>query len=157
MSAPKEPVWNETTVKALLLSSEQACVRALQLLLDRQTRAEQDTKSTKERNSRGFNAHDAALLTDIAQKLPRYGNRLSKDQFHLVKWRLRKYWRQILEEIPVEKRLISEKAQKILASVVAELEEQEMQRMEAEADRKGTERDERNKHRARSAMEGAFS
>ena len=122
MSTPSEPVWDETSIKALLLKSPEACARALTLLLARQTSDEQASKTTRIHNSRGFNAHDAPVLTDIAQKLPRYHNHPPPNQFGMRRHRLKKYWRQILEEIPVEKRRISEKAQALLAEVVEELE-----------------------------------
>jgi hypothetical protein len=159
MSQAQEPVWNKESIQALLLKSPEACARALTLLLARQTASEQVSQETRELNNRGFTAFDAPVLTDIAKRLPRYNNHLTPNQFNMVKHRLKKYWRQILEEIPVEKRLISEKAQKLLFDVVKEIDadERAMQAAEAEADREQTRRDEANKHRRRHEMEGAFS
>jgi hypothetical protein len=126
MSAPQEPVWNKESIQALLLKSPEACARALTLLLARQTASEQVTQETRDRNNRGFTAFDAPVLTDIAKRLPKYRNHLTPNQFNMVRHRLKKYWRQILEEIPVEKQRISEKAQRLLFDVVKEIDAEEV-------------------------------
>lgn len=101
-------VWGRDEVVALLMRDDpvgkRAVTRALELLYKRQTATEQATLSTSERNGRGFNSRDAEFLSDIARKLPRYNGNMTRRQWMAVRDRLVKYWRQILEEIPVEKR-----------------------------------------------------
>jgi hypothetical protein len=50
-------------------------------------------------NGRGFNSRDAEFLSDIAQKRPRYNDNVTDRQLARIRPMLRKYWRQLLEEI----------------------------------------------------------
>jgi hypothetical protein len=99
MTEVTQTVWTRASVLALLESSEAATVRALKVIASRQTPAETQEMKTTVRNGRGFNARDANILTDIASKLPRYGDHLTQRQLLLVRGRLRKYVGQLLEAI----------------------------------------------------------
>lgn len=92
-------VWTREAVVALLLSSKAAVVRAIKQLHARQTADEQQTRTTKERNGRGFNANDAPFLSDIAKKLPRYNDNMTPRQLAKARRMLPKYARQLLEII----------------------------------------------------------
>lgn len=102
-------VWNRESVVSLLDRSDKAVVAALKTLLARQTNEERQAGITKESNGRGFNARDAAILTDIAEKLPRYGDRLTERQLLLVRGRIRKYAGQLLEEIELKGGIVDHK------------------------------------------------
>jgi hypothetical protein len=103
-------VWTREMVLNLLARSDTAVVRALQTLYARQTADEQQDKTTRVRNGRGFNARDAAVLTDIAQKLPRYDNRMTERQLALVRGRIRKYAGQLLDEVEAKGGLVDRRA-----------------------------------------------
>ena len=105
MTQPK--VWTRDGVLDLLARSDTAVVRALQTLYARQTADERQDKATRVRNGRGFNARDAAVLTDIAQKLPRYDNRMTERQLALVRGRIVKYAGQLLDEIEAKGGLVA--------------------------------------------------
>jgi hypothetical protein len=104
-------VWTREAVLDLLDRSDKAVVQALKTLAARQTTDELETKTTKIRNGRGFNARDAALLTDIASKLPRYNDHMTPRQLLLVRGRIRKYVGQLLEEIELKGGVVERKSQ----------------------------------------------
>lgn len=92
-------VWTRERVLDLIANSKAATVRALKVIYSRQTDDERAAQTTKHHNARGFNGRDAQVLSDIASKLPRYNNNLTDRQLVLVRTRITKYWRQLLEEI----------------------------------------------------------
>lgn len=92
-------VWNREAVHQLLETNAVALSRAILTIYARQTAAEKASGSTVEHNGRGFSGRDAAFLSDIAQKLPRYENRLTPRQRAKVLPLMKRYWRQLLEEI----------------------------------------------------------
>lgn len=104
-------VWTRESVLDLLENNDRAVVSALKVLYSRQTTDEQQIGATKESNGRGFNARDAAVLTDIAQKLPRYNDRMTHRQILLVRGRLRKYVGQLLEEIELKGGMVDKRVQ----------------------------------------------
>jgi hypothetical protein len=125
--------------------------RALQALRRRQTFDELQSEETKHDNGRGFTPADAKRGTSMANFYTDRGYLTEKQRNY---WRrpaingvprICKYWSQLLEE-----------ARHKAAAKIAGIDPGELavMRMEAEADREGTIRDERNKHEARSAMEG---
>jgi hypothetical protein len=65
----------------------------------RQTADEQATQATKHHNSVGFNGTDGGWLSRIAQKYLRYGRWYNEAQRVKVARALKKYHRQLLEEI----------------------------------------------------------
>lgn len=107
----QQMVWTRESVLELLDRNDKAVVQALKTLAARQTSDELESKTTKIRNGRGFNARDAAVLTDIAAKLPRYGDHLTQRQLVLVRGRIRKYVGQLLEEIELKGGIIERKPQ----------------------------------------------
>lgn len=102
--------WDKETILALIAKSDKAVVNALLTIYRNQTSSEQAEKTTKVRNNVGFNSRDAHILTDIAQKLPRYNNHMTPRQIALVRSRIGKYWRQLLDAIPEEKRQVPDRA-----------------------------------------------
>lgn len=89
-------VVTRSKVLALLDSNPKAVERALTVLHARQTSDEQNTRDSKHRNSRGFSAPDAPLMSKFAEDLKRYGS-LTGPKIRRCRIRLRGYWRQLLE------------------------------------------------------------
>lgn len=94
-----QKVWTKELVQELISTNEKALARAVLQLYNRQTAAEIASQSTREHNGRGFNSKDAPFLSDIARKLPLYGNRMTPRQIARVRPMMLKYWRQLLEII----------------------------------------------------------
>jgi hypothetical protein len=86
----------------------QAAVAALLALYERQTSDEQSSETTSHENGVGFNGTDAHILTSFAKQALRnqearrnvggYPNDLSEKQLALLRKKLAKYGRQLLEE-----------------------------------------------------------
>lgn len=92
-------VWDKDAVQQLLERNAAALARAVLTIYERQTAGEKNAKTTSESNGRGFSGHDAAFLSSIAERLPRYDNRLTAAQRARVLPKMKRYWRQLLEEI----------------------------------------------------------
>lgn len=82
-------------IKKSIKSSPSAAVKALLLLYSFQTMDEKDKALTLHSNSVGFNAYDAAFLTDLARKVLS-GVKLSSRQLQALQNSLIKYHRQLL-------------------------------------------------------------
>lgn len=79
-------------------------IRTLEVLYNRQTLDEQNSKQTTHNNSRGFNGRDSHILTSFyeqVQKRKGYNNLqlLTEKQMIICRKLLPKYWRQVSEEI----------------------------------------------------------
>lgn len=92
-------VYDKEVVQNMIDESPAATARALLAIYARQTAAEQSSLSTIEHNSVGFCSRDAKWLTDIAQKYQRWGRWASDRQRLAVARAVKKYHRQLLEEI----------------------------------------------------------
>jgi hypothetical protein len=95
---------NKDYIVKLLETRDEAVVRALVVLYNRQTAAEQSLQTTSEANGRGFTGFDGKIGCNMAQFYLRNGY-LSEKQ--IAVWRKRdkrgnmkiaRYWRQLLEE-----------------------------------------------------------
>jgi len=95
----QQKVWDKDAIIQLLDTNDQAVAKAILTLFARQTEDEQSDETTRVRNGRGFNANDAPFLTSIAKALPRWRNHMTDRQLAKARPMLRKYWRQLLEEI----------------------------------------------------------
>ena len=136
----------------LLMTNDKAVARALVVLKARQTADEQMAEQTKHLNGRGFTAADGKVGTSMAKFFERRGF-LSPKQIA--------YWRRERKDGKARiaiyaGQLLEEAKQKAISKINIHPDELEMQRMEAEADRAGTIRDEINKHNARAAMERRY-
>lgn len=90
-------IWDKGRIQALLGRSDKAVVEAIKGLYERQTADEQASGETRVHNGRGFNSRDARFLSDVAQRLPQYGDRMTPKQISVARKMLPKYWRQLLE------------------------------------------------------------
>lgn len=92
--ARTEP-WTVAEILRKLERSDLMVERSLIQLYRRQTGDERDQHTTVEDNGVGFNAFDAAFLTDVAQWVERStypeGQRLTERQRNAVRKALRKY------------------------------------------------------------------
>lgn len=118
-------VWNKESILEALATSDKAVAECLQALYQRQTASEQSAMSTHVANGRGFNSRDARFLSDVASRMPRYGNTLTHRQTAAVRKALYKYHRQILEIIAerggqVEQGLPADNRQAVMPVDVAE-------------------------------------
>ena len=86
---------NKQTIVELLERNDNAVLRALVVLYDRQTTEEQCTNSTKDNNGRGFNGRDASILSSFT-KQHLSGFRLTPKQMFYARKYLKKYAGQLL-------------------------------------------------------------
>jgi hypothetical protein len=92
-------VWDKDAVQHLISTNNAALAKALWNIYQRQTASEQSALTTLNRNGVGFNSNDAKFLSDIARRLPAYNFNMTPRQIAKVRPMMRKYWRQLLEEI----------------------------------------------------------
>lgn len=105
-------VWTKQDVIDLLDRSDKAVARAIMVIFSRQTDSERAQGETVEHNGVGFTAFDAPFLTSLAERLPQYGNRMTERQLVVARKKIRKYWRQLLEEIESRGKPVSYKVTK---------------------------------------------
>lgn len=103
-------VYTKDDVLHLLQHSDKAVVKAIKALYARQTSDEQSEGQTRHHNGRGFNGRDAEFFTSIAKALPRYNDNMTWKQLRRARAQLRKYWRQLLEEIEEKGGVVDYKA-----------------------------------------------
>lgn len=94
MNATKKEVVS--FVKSKLVSDDKWALRALTIVFDNQTLAEQDSGVTIERNGRGFTGPDAEFLTSLAGQAKRIGQ-LSAKQMGFLHRLIPKYHAQVIE------------------------------------------------------------
>ena len=101
--------WDREDIIRLLLKSDKAVVRTLQLLLSKQTLAEQATYQTMVLNGQGFDKFDAEFYTSLAKRTIE-GKPLTPAMFAALRKlsksgtpAIGKYWRQIQREIVAKK------------------------------------------------------
>lgn len=90
------PVLDKTYIQALVQNNDNAAIRALLAIYDRQTEAEKAVGVTKEHNGAGFSGAESEILSSFAEWYKAKGF-LSPKQLVITKKRLMKYWRQLLE------------------------------------------------------------
>lgn len=89
-------------LKNKLATDSKWALRALVVVMERQTEAEKITATTTEANGVGFSGCDAEILTSFANQYAQWGT-LSSKQMALVFKKMPRYWGQILPLIPAEK------------------------------------------------------
>lgn len=88
--------WTKDHIQHMLMTSNAALERGLLQIYSRQTADEQRSKETKEDNGVGFSGQDGAFLSDVASRVLR-GQKLTENQIRIVRPKMLKYWRQLLE------------------------------------------------------------
>ena len=88
--------WTKDHIQHILMTSDKALERGLLQIYSRQTADEQRSKETKEDNGVGFSGQDGEFLSDVASRVLK-GQRLTENQIRIVRPKMLKYWRQLLE------------------------------------------------------------
>ena len=83
-------------VQTKLATSDQWATKALLKIFDYQTASEKATDSTTLRNCVGFSGSDAELLSSFAKQF-QMKQWLSNKQMAIVRKRMKKYWKQIID------------------------------------------------------------
>jgi hypothetical protein len=89
-------------LKNKLATSDAWALRALVVVMERQTDAEKVSATTTDANGVGFSGCDAEILTSFANQYATRGS-LSPKQMALVFKKMPRYWGQILPLIPADK------------------------------------------------------
>lgn len=97
-SKGQNKVWGKSDIQSLIESNEKAVYRALVLIYSKQTEAEKAIDQTKDHNGVGFSGLDAEILSSFAKFYQRAGF-LTTKQVAIAKKKLKKYWRQILNDM----------------------------------------------------------
>lgn len=87
----------EERIKQLLRENDQELCRALLVVYNNQTNDEKRSGSSIDYNDVGFNRNDSKELTALAERV-RNGQKLTSHELSIVRHRLPKYWRQILND-----------------------------------------------------------
>lgn len=95
----KNEIWDKDRVHALLDNNPQAVGRALMVVYNNQTADEKSAETTKHHNGVGFTGADAEWLSDVAKKWIKWGRWASDRQCAAVRKAIKKYHRQILEQM----------------------------------------------------------
>lgn len=119
-------VWTYARLIALLENNQAALERAILTINARQTSDELATQATRHENGRGWNSRDASFGGSLADWIGRgvksrdqggfgkeYGTCLTPRQRDGALRMVRKYWRQLLEEIALKGGQVSYKASKV--------------------------------------------
>lgn len=93
-------LYDESRIELLIDTNPVFLTRALVKIYDRQTRDEKDTKNTRHFNGVGFNAAHASKMSYYARWVLS-GRSLSGTHLEKCKQTLKKYRKQILEEIAI--------------------------------------------------------
>lgn len=88
--------WSKDHIQFLLQTNNKAVERALLQIYARQTAYEKRANDTQLHNGVGFTAYDGEFLSEMAVKCERY-NGLTERQLAVVRRKMMKYWKQLLE------------------------------------------------------------
>ncbi len=90
-------------IKDNLATSDKWVLRAVLVIFEGQTAAEQDTESTREHNGIGFNSADAEILSSFAKQIidheagkSKFRSPLSPRQMAMARKKISKYAKQLL-------------------------------------------------------------
>lgn len=92
-------VWDKKAVQRLIATNDAALAKALWTIYQRQTASEKSAGTTQVHNKVGFNSADAEFLSSVAAALPRWSFNMTPRQIRRVRPMMKKYWRQLLDEI----------------------------------------------------------
>lgn len=106
-------VWDKDAVQHLIATNDNALAKALWNIYQRQTASERSAQTTLEHNGRGFNSNDAEFLSSVASALPRWNFHMTPRQIAKVRPMMKKYWRQLLEEIELKGGAVCTKRAKV--------------------------------------------
>lgn len=96
----------EAKIKQLLKENDEELCKALLVVYNNQTSDEKCSGSSIDYNDVGFNRNDSKELTVLAERV-RNGQKLTLHELSIVRHRLPKYWRQILNSHTKEEKPVS--------------------------------------------------
>lgn len=86
--------WKEY-LQNLVKTNDEALIRAIKVIYNRQTDSERMHGVTTEHNGMGFGKIDAEFFTQIVVQL-RHGQELSDKQMAIARNKMPKYWKQLM-------------------------------------------------------------
>lgn len=95
-NSTKGKTWTCDEIVDLLTNKDVFVINSLIMLYSKQTEQEKEGKSTKEENGVGFNQYDSKALTDIYDKMVKYG-KITMGQLELVRKKIIKYRNQLVK------------------------------------------------------------
>lgn len=93
-----DKLWTKNDIINLLDTSDKAVTRALSCIYNKQTDEEKNAEHTHKANKVGFSSFDAEYLSSCAKFAERAGF-LTANQLHRVRPKIKKYWRQLLNDM----------------------------------------------------------
>ena len=91
-------VWSKESIQELLDRNDEAVIRAMLEIYNRQTTDEQKYQDTHLYNSVGFTGVDANIMSSFTEYYKKY-NKLSPKQMAIARKKMKKYWSQLLDSI----------------------------------------------------------
>lgn len=96
----KDKIWDKHEIQSRMTGSNPEFVKhAVLAIYARQTDAEKSRVETIERNGIGFSGTDGKAMSNTARRLMKYNRWRNEASCAVGARRMRKYWRQLLEEI----------------------------------------------------------
>jgi hypothetical protein len=89
-------IWNKAKIQELLAESDQAVIKGLVRIYQRQTEEEKVFKNAIEHNGIGFSGIDSDILAKFAEFYLEKGY-LSPKQMAITRNKMKKYWKQLLQ------------------------------------------------------------
>lgn len=89
-------MWTKDSMNNYLKSNNQAVLKAIIVLYNRQTDLEKEFKESNVVNGIGFNCKDSWFLSNLARQLIQF-KKISKDDFWRARWRILKYSQQLAD------------------------------------------------------------
>ena len=105
-------VWTKERVCSLIDSRDVAVAKAICLIYSKQTASEQSSDSTNTENGVGFAKPDAEFLSSCARFYTSKGF-LTAKQLAMCRNKVKKYWRQILDDLKAKGYEVSYKVTKV--------------------------------------------
>lgn len=97
----KGNIWNKEKIQALLNTNDEAVYKAMLRIYNRQTTTEQTYQETADWNSVGFTGIDGKIMSSFTEAYKKYG-RLTVKQMAIARKKMKKYWKQLLDEMRQE-------------------------------------------------------
>ena len=94
----KGNIWDKEKIQSLLERNDEAVYRAMLRIYARQTETEQAYQATTDWNAVGFTGVDGEIMSSFTEAYKKYG-RLTEKQMKIARKKMKKYWKQLLDEM----------------------------------------------------------
>jgi hypothetical protein len=94
-------IWNKESIQLLIDKNDKAVYHAMLRIYARQTRDEQENAETRDYNTVGFTGVDGYIMSKYVEGYKKYG-RLTEKQMVVARKKMKKYWRQLLDDMKHE-------------------------------------------------------